>query len=299
LYAEQLSGSAFTAPRSENRRSWVYRLRPSAAHAPFRRIENGLLRSGPFEEQSASPNRLRWSPLPAPTTPTDFVEGLFTIGGNGSPSIGAGAAVHLYFANRSMVDKVLFNADGEFLFVPVSGKIRLVSELGIIDLAPRELAIVPRGVRFRVELHDAEARGYLGENYGAPFRLPGLGPIGSNGLANPRDFLTPHAAFEDVDRPTQVIQKFQGHLWATDLDHFAARCRRVARQLRSVQIRSHTLQYDRHRELRSSGSLYFYGAYVTERIARRRELRLRDLSSALDGCRRNVSAAVVPSQHHE
>ncbi len=219
LYAEQLSGSAFTAPRSENRRSWVYRLRPSATHAPFRQIEIGLLRSGPFEEQTATPNRLRWNPLPAPTKPTDFVEGLFTIGGNGSPSIGAGAAVHLYVANQSMVDKVLFNADGEFLFVPVSGKIRLVTELGIVDLAPREMAVVPRGVRFRVELQDPEARGYLGETYGAPFRLPELGPIGSNGLANPRDFLTPHAAFEDIDRPTQVIQKFQGQLWSTEIDH--------------------------------------------------------------------------------
>ncbi|MEO7109677.1 MAG: homogentisate 1,2-dioxygenase [Polyangiaceae bacterium] len=219
LYAEQLSGSAFTAPRNENRRSWVYRLRPSASHTPFRPLEHASLRSGPFEEEAPTPNRLRWNPLPSPTKPTDLVEGLFTIGGNGSPSIGAGAAVHLYVANRSMVDKVFFDADGELIFVPVSGEIRIVSELGIIDLAPREMAVIPRGVRFRVELQDPEARGYLGENYGAPFRLPELGPIGSNGLANPRDFLTPHAAYEDIDRPTQLIQKFQGKLWSTTVDH--------------------------------------------------------------------------------
>lgn len=219
LYAEQLSGSAFTAPRSENRRSWTYRLRPSASHSAFRKIENGLLRSGPFEEEAPTPNRLRWNPLPSPTKPTDFVDGLFTIGGNGSPAIGAGAAVHLYVANASMKDKVFFDADGELLFVPVSGKIKIRTELGIIDLAPREMAVIPRGVRFRVELLDAEARGYVGETYGAPFRLPELGPIGSNGLANPRDFLTPHAAFEDIDRPTQIIQKFQGNLWSTTLDH--------------------------------------------------------------------------------
>jgi homogentisate 1,2-dioxygenase len=219
LYAEQLSGSSFTAPRSENRRSWLYRLRPSAAHSKYSKIENGLLRSGPFEEEPPTPNRLRWDPLPSPAEPTDFVDGLFTIGGNGSPAVGAGAAVHWYVANASMKDKVFFDADGELLFVPVAGKIKIVTELGVVDLAPREMAVIPRGVRFRVELLDAEARGYVGETYGAPFRLPELGPIGSNGLANARDFLTPHAAFEDVDRPTRVVQKFQGHLWSTTLDH--------------------------------------------------------------------------------
>src|ERR1019366_3708350 len=116
LYAEQLSGSAFTAPRSENRRTWVYRLRPSAAHPAFRTAENVLLRSGPFDEEAATPNRLRWDPLPSPDKPTDFLDGLFTIGGNGSPAIGAGVAVHLYVANRSMVDEVFFNSDGELIF---------------------------------------------------------------------------------------------------------------------------------------------------------------------------------------
>jgi homogentisate 1,2-dioxygenase len=154
-----------------------------------------------------------------PAEPTTFVDGLFTLGGNGSPALGAGAVVHVYVANRSMVDAAFFNSDGELVIVPQLGRLKLVTELGVIDAAPGEIAVIPRGVRVRVELLDPEARGYVGENYGAPFRLPELGPIGSNGLANPRDFLVPVAAFEDVDRPTKLIQKFQGHLWVTTLDH--------------------------------------------------------------------------------
>jgi homogentisate 1,2-dioxygenase len=219
LYAEQLSGTAFTAPRRENRRSWLYRLRPSSSHGTFRPLPEGLLRSGPFNEAPATPNRLRWNPLPRPAQPTDFIEGLVTFGGNGSPSHGTGVGIHQYVANRSMTDAVFYNADGELLIVPQSGRLRLVTEMGVLGLAPGEAGIVPRGVRFRAELPDGAASGYICENYGAHFRLPELGPIGSNGLANPRDFLTPVAAYEDVDRPTRVVQKFQGRLWAAELDH--------------------------------------------------------------------------------
>ncbi|MBK6464820.1 MAG: homogentisate 1,2-dioxygenase [Myxococcales bacterium] len=220
LYAEQLSGTAFTAPRAENRRSWLYRLRPTAAHPPFRlHVGESLLRSGPFTEQAASPNRLRWAPLPAPTSPTDLLQGLVTMGGNGDPAVGSGVAIHLYAANRSMVDAVFFNADGELLLVPQAGRLRLVTELGVLELAPGEIGVVPRGVRFRAELQDAVATGYVCENYGAAFRLAELGPLGSNGLANPRDFLAPTAAFEDVERPTRVVQKFQGRLWSTELPY--------------------------------------------------------------------------------
>jgi len=215
LYAEQLSGSAFTAPRGHNRRSWVYRLRPSAAHLPFEPIAAGTL-SSTFD--APTPNRLRWSPLAMPASPTDFIAGLFTLGGNGSPAIGAGAAVHVYAANRSM-EAAFFNSDGELVIVPQLGGLRIVTEHGVLGVTPGEIAVIPRGVRMRVELVDKEARGYVGENYGAPFRLPELGPIGSNGLANARDFLAPVAAFEDSDRPTQLIQKFQGGLWSTTLDH--------------------------------------------------------------------------------
>ncbi|MBJ6759755.1 homogentisate 1,2-dioxygenase [Myxococcaceae bacterium JPH2] len=219
LYAEQLSGTAFTAPRRENKRSWLYRIRPSANHPPFQPHPQGLLRGGPFDEVAPSPNRLRWSPQPMPAEPRDFVEGLVTYAGNGDPGTGAGIAIHLYLANRSMTDKVFFNADGELLLVPQAGRLRLVTEMGVLELAPGDVGVVPRGVRFRAELPDGPVAGYICENLGAPFRLPDLGPIGSNGLANPRDFLTPVAAYEDIDRPTRVVQKFQGRLWVSEFDH--------------------------------------------------------------------------------
>ena len=219
LYAEGISGTAFTAPRHENRRSWLYRIRPSADHPPFERIGHGLIRTGPFDEAEPTPNRLRWDPQPMPDGSQDFIDGLVTIAGSGSPAEGAGLAAHVYLANRSMTDRVLFNADGELLIVPQAGRLRLITEMGVLALEPLEIAVIPRGVRFRVELVEGAARGYVCENYGALFRLPELGPIGSNGLANPRDFLTPAAAFEDVERPTQLVQKFQGALWAATLDH--------------------------------------------------------------------------------
>jgi homogentisate 1,2-dioxygenase len=219
LYAEQLSGTAFTAPRSENRRSWLYRLRPSADHPPYRPHALGLIRSGPFTEAPASPNRLRWDPLEIDDEPKDFVEGLITLAGAGDVAMGAGLGVHLYLANRPMVRRVFYNADGELLLVPQAGRLSIFTELGILDLSPGEIGVIPRGVKFRVALPDETARGYVCENYGALFRLPELGPIGANGLASPRDFLSPCAAFEDVDQPTEVVQKFQGALWSATLDH--------------------------------------------------------------------------------
>ena len=222
LYAEQLSGTAFTAPRAENRRSWLYRLRPSASHGPFHPFDGApLLRDGPFDDVPPSPNRLRWGPLPlpAPDAPTDWLDGLVTYGGNGDAAGGNGVAIHLYACNTSMNGRAFFNADGELIIVPQQGVLRLVTELGIIPVEPLHIAVIPRGVRFRVELIDGPARGYVCENRGAPFRLPELGPIGANGLANSRDFETPAAWFEDMDAPVQLIQKFQGRLWSTMLHH--------------------------------------------------------------------------------
>ena len=219
LFAEQLSGTAFTAPRAENRRSWLYRLHPSANHPPYRLLPEGLVRGGPFDEVPPHPNRLRWNALPLPDEKVDFVDGLVTFGGNGDADSGAGAAIHLYAATASMADRCFFNADGELLIVPQMGALRLATEFGTIDVAPGEIAVIPRGVRFRVELPDGDARGYVCENYGSAFRLPDLGPIGSNGLANPRDFMTPAAAFEDIARPTELIQKYGGRLWLTGLAH--------------------------------------------------------------------------------
>ncbi len=219
LCTEQLSGTPFTAPRAENRRSWLYRIRPSAMHRPFRRIDDGLIRTSPCGEAEPSPDRLRWDPLPFPERPADFVEGLATIGTNGDASARAGIGVHVYRASRSMSDRIFYDADGDLLIVPQSGNLLLHTEFGVIDAAPGEIAVVPRGVKFRVALPDGRAAGYVCENYGALFRLPELGPIGANGLANPRDFLTPCAAFEASEAPCQLVVKFEGHLWATDLAH--------------------------------------------------------------------------------
>src|SRR5579872_5831821 len=219
LYAEQLSGTAFTAPRAENRRSWLYRIRPSAMHKAFRRIDNGLLRTAPCAEAAPSPNRLRWSPIPFPDRPADFIEGLVTLGTNGDTAARVGIGVHVYRASRPMTDRIFYDADGELLIVPQQGRILLRTEFGPLLAAPGEIAVMPRGVRFRAELPDGAARGYVCENYGAFFRLPELGPIGANGLANPRDFLTPTAWFEDRDGATEVVVKFEGHLWAAEFGH--------------------------------------------------------------------------------
>jgi homogentisate 1,2-dioxygenase len=215
LYAEQLSGTAFTVPRHESRRSWLYRMHPSAVHPQFRRIDNGTL-AGPLS--LPTPNRLRWDPLPMPSVPTDFISGLLTIGATRDPESPSGAAVHIYRATRSM-QRIFFDADGELLIIPEHGGLRLATEFGLLEIAPGEIAVIPRGIKMRVELLDGAVRGYLCENHGAPFRLPCLGPIGANGLANPRDFLTPTAWFEERDEPTELVQKFQGGLWATRLGH--------------------------------------------------------------------------------
>jgi homogentisate 1,2-dioxygenase len=219
LYAEQLSGTPFTAPRHLNRRSWLYRVLPSAAHAPFRRVGNGLWRSAPFGESEAPPNRLRWDPLPMPAAPTDFIDGMATMAGNGDASARTGVAVHVYCATKSMTGRVFSDSDGELLIVPQQGRLLLRTEFGVVEAAPGEIALVPRGVRFRVELPDGAARGYVCENYGALFALPELGPIGANGLANPRDFLAPAAWYEDRPGETESVVKFEGNLWATTLDH--------------------------------------------------------------------------------
>ncbi|MFE4593425.1 homogentisate 1,2-dioxygenase [Streptomyces laurentii] len=218
LYAEQLSGSAFTEPRAHNRRSWLYRIRPSTAHPPFRRIDNGTLRGGPFTETVPDPNRLRWDPLPEPAPGTDWLAGLWTLGGNGDPAQRSGMAVHLYHANAPM-ERVFSDADGELLIVPEQGGLLLRTELGLLAVRPGEIALIPRGVRFRVELLAATARGYVCENYGAPFQLPDLGPIGANGLANARDFRAPVAAYEDVAGPVEVVNKYCGNLWSATYGH--------------------------------------------------------------------------------
>jgi homogentisate 1,2-dioxygenase len=219
LYTEQFSGTPFTAPRANNRRTWTYRIRPSVTHKPYQEADAKMIRSGPFAEVPTPPNQLRWNPLPIPQTPTDFVDGIVTLGGNGDPAFQTGVAIHLYAANASMRDRFFYNADGELLIVPQDGVLLLHTELGILSIAPGEIGVIPRGVKFRVEIEAKAARGYICENYGLPFRLPELGPIGANGLANSRDFLTPVAAYEDRDGSFQIVSKFLGRLWIAEIDH--------------------------------------------------------------------------------
>ncbi len=224
LYAEQISGTAFTQPRAVNRRTWVYRILPSARHPAFRRLDNKHLKSTPFDEIEPDPNRLRWDPFPlppqdSPDGPTDWIDGLFTVAGNGDVKTRNGIAVHIYAANTDMRDRYFVDADGELLFVPELSTVILHTELGPLRVSPGEIALIPRGIRFRVELPDGYARGYLCENFGAAFTLPERGPIGANGLASERDFKAPQAAFEERAHTVQVVEKFGGNLWAADYDH--------------------------------------------------------------------------------
>lgn len=214
LYTELLSGTAFTVPRSEARRTWLYRIRPSAAHGPYQRLARQLdAELGPI-----TPNRLRWNPQAEAQDARDFIDGLECLAATASPDQASGASLYRYAANASM-KRVFFDADGELLIVPQRGRLRLFTELGLLDVEPLEVALIPRGMRFRVEMPEGSASGYVCENHGCALRLPELGPIGSNGLANPRDFLAPVACFEDREEPVWLVQKFLGELWATELAH--------------------------------------------------------------------------------
>lgn len=218
LYAEQLSGTAFTAPRASNRRSWLYRIRPAAVHGPFSLIEAGAFHNR-FDEQAAPPDQLRWGPQELPQARRDFLDGLFTMAGNGGPAGQAGVGIHVYAANADMQDRWFYDADAELLIVPQHGRLRIATELGVLEVEPQEIALIPRGIRFAVSLPDGAARGYVCENFGAALRLPDLGPIGSNGLANPRDFLAPRAAYEQREGAFELVAKFQGRLWRADIGH--------------------------------------------------------------------------------
>ena len=215
LYAELVSGSAFTTPRAENRRTWMYRRQPSVVvggYAPY--VQAGW-KTGAAGGVEAPPDPLRWAPAAIPdaaAAPLDFVDGMRSLVVNGDVEAQAGVAAHLYLVNRSMERRAFFNADGEMLVVPQQGVLTITTELGVLQVAPGEIALLPRGLVFKVAV-DGPSRGYVCENYGAHFRLPELGPIGSNGLANPRDFLAPVAAFERDAAPHVLVKKFAGRFW--------------------------------------------------------------------------------------
>ncbi len=216
LYAEVISGSAFTAPRAENRRTWMYRRQPSVVSGAYAPYEQTLWNSGAAEGVAMQPDPLRWAPVAIPdvvTMPLDFVDGVRTVLVNGDPEAQTGMAAHLVLCNRSM-QRAFVNADGEMLLVPQQGALTLTTELGILAVEPGEIAVLPRGMAFKVGVN-GPTRLYACENYGAPFRLPELGPIGSNGLANPRDFIAPHAAFDGDTGPVDLVRKFGGRLWCT------------------------------------------------------------------------------------
>jgi homogentisate 1,2-dioxygenase len=213
LYPELLSGSAFTAPRHENRRSWLYRRQPSVVSGRYEPYKQARWSTGADRGIQLPPEPMRWHPMSLDGVEADFVDGLHTVAANGDAESQVGIGALLYLANKSMERRAFVNADGEMLIVPQQGRLTVTTEMGILDVKPGEFVLIPRGVVFKVALPDGLSRGYVCENYGAQFRLPELGPIGSNGLANPRDFQAPVAAYEDATGVYELIKKFGGSFW--------------------------------------------------------------------------------------
>jgi len=221
LYGEQLSGTAFTAPSHQNERTWCYRIRPSVKHTDrFARIDLPYWKSAPHVMPDVtSLGQYRWDPVPHSDTPLDWLTGMRTMTTAGDVNTQTGMASHIYLVTQSMVDAYFYSADSELLVVPQEGRLRFCTELGVIDLDPQEIAILPRGLVYRVELVEGPARGFVCENYGQKFQLPGRGPIGANCMANRRDFKTPTAAFEDRETPSTVTVKWCGQFHRCEIGH--------------------------------------------------------------------------------
>jgi homogentisate 1,2-dioxygenase len=215
LYPELISGTAFTAPRHTNRRSWLYRRQPSVVSGRYQPYAQPFWTTGVDRAMAVPPEPLRWAPIAfdASSAEADFVDGMHTLAANGDAETQVGVAAHMYLATRSMDRRAFVNADGEMLLVPQQGRLRITTEMGVLEVKPGEIALLPRGVAFKVALPDGPSRGYVCENYGAQFRLPELGPIGSNGLANARDFLAPVAAYEEGEGAYEIVKKFGGRFW--------------------------------------------------------------------------------------
>lgn len=220
LIPELLSGTAFTAPRANNQKSWLYRIRPSVMQSSYQKCNDfSSWLSAPFGDENLTPEQLRWDPLPMPEKPTTFIEGVMSFGANGSAAMRSGSAIHQYLCNRDMDETFFVNADGELLIVPQEGALIVQTELGHFLVEPLEIAVIPRGVKFQIKLQKDQGRGYILENYGQAFELPELGPIGSNGLANPRDFEYPTASYVDKNQECQLVTKFGGQFFTTQLGH--------------------------------------------------------------------------------
>ncbi|MDG1479377.1 MAG: homogentisate 1,2-dioxygenase [Myxococcota bacterium] len=218
LFTEQLNGTGFTVRRSENQRVWLYRLRPQILDRGWRRRDGGRL-VGQFHNGIPSPEVMRFRPVPLPETPTDFLAGLTTFAGAGDPSTRRGAAIHLYAASADMTDAAFANIDGDLLVAPQHGALLVRTELGRLHVAPGEILIIPRGIRFQVLLPDGPSRGFVSELFDGHFQLPERGPIGANGMADERHFLAPVADYEDITTPWTIIVKQGGLLWEQTADH--------------------------------------------------------------------------------
>ncbi len=219
LYAEQLSGTSFTTPRHNNQRTWLYRLRPCVLTGKFTKTEHrGIISE--FSKGGITPDPLRWFPFPFPdeTEKMDFIDGLKTLGGSGDPSTKTGLAIYMYSANSSMGNRSFYNSDGDFLIVPQDGALHVHTECGHLEVTPGEICVIPRGIRYSIQLLGKMARGYVCEIFNGHFDLPELGPIGANGLANARDFLYPVAAYEDMAGNYTITTKFCGEIFTANLD---------------------------------------------------------------------------------
>ena len=221
LYGEQLSGTAFTAPRGRNERTWCYRIRPSVKHTGrFTPVSMPYWKTAPHIPQDVvSLGQYRWDPIAHDGQHYDWLSGMRSMTTAGDVNTQTGMASHVYLVTDSMRDAYFYSADSEMLVVPQQGRLRFCTELGILDVAPQEIAILPRGLVYRVEVLEGPARGFVCENYGQKFTLPSRGPIGANCMANPRDFKTPVAAFEDRDAPSTVTIKWCGQFHQTQIDH--------------------------------------------------------------------------------
>ncbi|TGZ77849.1 homogentisate 1,2-dioxygenase [Ascodesmis nigricans] len=219
LYAEKLSGSAFTSPRKENKQSWLYRIMPSASHSPFTPLPDSQQRPTPSYRHL--PNQLRWSPLPFPSEPTCFLRGVHALAGTGSPTLKNGLEISIFSLTASMDPNTAFySADGDYLLVPQDGDLDITTEFGALHVRPLEIAVIPRGIRFRIDLPQGRARGYMLETFNpGHFELPELGPIGSNGLANSRDFQVPKARYVDCTAPHRVVAKQNRIYYVAEQNH--------------------------------------------------------------------------------
>lgn len=217
LYGEQLSGTAFTANPPE--RTWCYRIRPSVKHSHrYEKIALPYWKSAPCVDPDViSLGQYRWDAVPHTDKGLTWLTGMRTMTTAGDVNTQVGMASHIYLVTESMVDEYFFSADSELLVVPQEGRLRFATELGVIDLEPKEIAILPRGLVYRVEVLEGPARGFVCENYGQKFELPGRGPIGANCMANPRDFKAPVAAFEDREVSSTVTVKWCGQFHSTKI----------------------------------------------------------------------------------